>query len=121
MLRHLGDPFRLMTALLFGSGLRLGECCRLRIQDVDLEQRQIRVRDGKGRKDRVTLLPERLVGPLRAHLEGVKRQHETDYLAGGGAVPIASAQVPDHGRRSGATFTRASCSGSSPSPSAPPA
>ena len=100
LLQHLRGPFRLMAALLYGSGLRLLECCRLRVQDIDLEQRQIRVRDGKGRKDRDTLLPERLVAPLRKHLEEVKRQHETDYRAGGGAVPVASAQVPDHGRRS---------------------
>jgi len=100
LLQHLRGPFRLMAALLFGSGLRLLECCRLRVEDIDLEQRQIRVRDGKGRKDRDTLLPERLVAPLRAHLEEVKRQHETDYLAGGGAVLVPSAQVPDHGRRS---------------------
>ena len=100
LLRCLNGPFRLMAGLLFGSGLRLLECCRLRIQDLDLEQRQIYVRDAKGRKDRVTLIPERLVSPLREHLEEVKRQHETDYLAGGGAVPIAAAQVADHGRRS---------------------
>jgi integron integrase len=99
LLQHMKSPFRLMAALLFGSGLRLLECCRLRVQDVDLAQRQIRVRDGKGRKDRVTLLPESLVAPLRDHIEEVKRQHEADYLAGGGAVPVASAQVPDHGRR----------------------
>jgi integron integrase len=100
LLRHLKGPFRLMAALLYGSGLRLLECCRLRVQDVDLDERQIRVRDGKGRKDRMTLLPERLVTPLRQHLDEVRRQHEADLMAGGGAVPLPASQVPDHGSSS---------------------
>ena len=79
---YLKGPFRLMAALLFGSGLRLLECCRLRVQDVDLEREQITVRDGKGRKDRVTLLPERLVVPLRDHLERVLRHHRRDLADG---------------------------------------
>jgi len=56
----------LIGALLYGAGLRVMECLRLRVKDVDLEYRQILVRDGKGEKDRVTILPEKLVSPLRA-------------------------------------------------------
>jgi integrase len=59
--------YQLMAKLLYGSGLRLMECLRLRVKDVDLTQRIITVRDGKGEKDRVTMLPESLVEPLRAH------------------------------------------------------
>ena len=64
--------------LLYGSGLRLIECLRLRVQDVDFEKRTITVRFGKGGKDRVTFLPERLVDDLKAHLEVVRRTFESD-------------------------------------------
>jgi site-specific recombinase XerD len=67
---------RLTAALLYGSGLRLLECARLRIKDLDLERGEVKVRDGKGGRDRVTPLPRRLEGDLRAHLDGVKRQHQ---------------------------------------------
>jgi integron integrase len=100
LLRHMKRPFSLMAALLFGSGLRLSECCRLRMQDIGFEDESIHVRDGKGRKDRVTLLPRRLVAPLRAHLETMKRQHEADLRAGGGLAPVPVAQVPEQGRTS---------------------
>jgi integron integrase len=69
---------RLMVALLYGSGLRLRECCRLQVRDVDLDRRQIFVRGGKGAKDRATLLPERLLEPLRGHLMRVRRIHLDD-------------------------------------------
>jgi integrase len=59
----------LLASLLYGAGLRVIECLRLRVKDVDLSYRQILVRDGKGEKDRVTMLPEKLIEPLRAHLE----------------------------------------------------
>ena len=64
----------LMASLLYGSGLRVTECLRLRVKDVDLSYRQILVRDGKGEKDRVTMLPEKLVEPLRAHHESVPQR-----------------------------------------------
>ena len=64
--------YALMGWLLYGSGLRLMECVRLRVKDVDFSYRQLTVRDGKGMKDRVTLLPERLHEPLRLHLAKVK-------------------------------------------------
>lgn len=76
----------LMARLLYGAGLRLMECLRLRVKDVDFEYRQITVRDGKGAKDRVTMLPEALVEPLRAHLARVKALHEADLAAGHGDV-----------------------------------
>lgn len=68
----------LMASLLYGSGLRLLECARLRVKDVDFDRRELMVRDGKGRKDRVTLLPEGLVLPLRRQLEGALRLHQRD-------------------------------------------
>ena len=62
-----GTPW-IVALILYGSGLRLMECCRLRVQDIDFGYRQMLVRDGKGRKDRVALLPERVIGPLQAHM-----------------------------------------------------
>src|SRR5437870_997443 len=76
-----GTP-RLMATLLYGSGLRLLECCRLRVQDVDFGMNQIIVRDGKGAKDRVTVLPAVVKGALAQHLHWVKRQHEADLTRG---------------------------------------
>lgn len=76
----------LMAGLLYGSGLRLMECVRLRVKDVDFAQRQIMVRDGKGQKDRVTMLAERYLLPLQDHLAQVKVLHEQDLAQGHGAV-----------------------------------
>ena len=86
-----GTP-RLMCALMYGAGLRLLECCRLRIKDVDFERGEIVVRDGKGRKDRVTMLPARLSGPLAKHIECGRVRHAADLAAGKGAVSVA---LPD--------------------------
>jgi len=85
-----GTP-RLMAQLLYGAGLRLLECCRLRVKDVDPARREITVRDGKGRKDRRTVLPGRLVDPLGAHLARVRRQHELDLAGGAGSVALPDA------------------------------
>lgn len=76
----------LMARLLYGSGLRLMECLRLRVKDVDFEYRQITVREGKGAKDRMTMLPASLIAPLQAHLERVKALHQADLAAGHGDV-----------------------------------
>jgi integron integrase len=73
---------RLMASLLYGSGLRLMECVRLRVKDVDFSRPQIVVRDGKGAKDRITMLPERLAQPLQRHLAVVKAQFELDLANG---------------------------------------
>jgi integron integrase len=86
LLDALTGTYRLMAGLLYGSGLRLMECVRLRVKDVDFAHNQIMVRDGKGQKDRVTILPQRFQPPLREHLACVKEQHETDMAQGFGAV-----------------------------------
>ncbi|HWQ14312.1 MAG TPA: tyrosine-type recombinase/integrase [Roseiflexaceae bacterium] len=69
---------QLMAKLLYGSGLRLLECARLRVKDLDFAPHQVIVRDGKGLKDRRTMLPERLVAPLQEHLVRVRCLHEED-------------------------------------------
>ena len=83
---QLSGTHRLMANLLYGSGLRLMECLRLRVKDVDFAQRLIVVRDGKGMEDRVTMLPDSLVTPLQEHLQLVKRLHDEDLARGYGSV-----------------------------------
>jgi integron integrase len=91
---HLHGMQRLMAGLLYGSGLRLMECVRLRVKDVDFGYLRITVRDGKGAKDRVTMLPVNLAKPLERHLQKVRAQHEEDLEAGFGRVylPFALAR-----------------------------
>jgi len=86
VLSQLTGTHRLMASLLYGAGLRLMECCRLRVKDVDFDYRQITVRDGKGEKDRRTMLPEPLIADLRRHLARVRWQHEEDVRLGCGSV-----------------------------------
>ncbi len=86
ILDRLEGTTRLMAGLLYGSGLRLMECLRLRVKDVDFEYHQIIVRDGKGQKDRVTMLPQSLEEPLKIHLKKVKALHERDLAEGFGTV-----------------------------------
>ena len=78
----------LIASLLYGAGLRVMECLRLRVKDADLAYRRVLVRDGKGEKDRVTMLPEKLVEPLRAHLERVRLLHVRDLREGFGEVSL---------------------------------
>ena len=78
----------LIGQLLYGSGLRLLEALRLRVKDVEFDSGQIIVRDGKGEKDRVTVLPEVIREPLLEHLRGVWRLHQQDLNAGGGRVQL---------------------------------
>ena len=78
----------LIASLLYGAGLRVMECLRLRVKDVDLSYRQVLVRDGKGEKDRVTMLPEKLVAPMRGHLERVRLLHARDLREGYGEVQL---------------------------------
>ena len=86
ILDHLHGEYQLMSELLYGSGLRLMECVRLRVKDIDFGYGHIIVRDGKGLRDRVTLLPERLRRPLQLHLERVREIHLRDIGKGGGRV-----------------------------------
>ncbi|MGQ0549110.1 MAG: integron integrase [Armatimonadota bacterium] len=81
----------LVCTLLYGSGLRLLECLGLRVKDVDFHRQEIRVREGKGRKDRVTMLPSAVREPLRAHLDKVRRQHARDLEEGLGRAPLPDA------------------------------
>ena len=81
----------LMARILYGSGLRLMECCQFRVKDVDFGYRQITVRDGKGHKDRVTMLPASLAEPLKTHLERVRAIHDQDLADGHGDVYLPNA------------------------------
>jgi integron integrase len=83
---RLSGTYSIMANLLYGSGLRLMECVRLRVKDLDFQYNQITVRDGKGEKDRITILPQALKEPLRRHLAKVKLLHEDDLLEGFGEV-----------------------------------
>lgn len=91
ILQAMKGTTRLMAALLYGSGLRLSECCALRVKDVDFDRKQICVRRGKGRKDRMALLPANLVNPLQEHLRRVEQQHHSDLQCGAGHVELPEA------------------------------
>jgi integron integrase len=91
LLDALSGVHRMMAQLLYGSGLRLLECLRLRVKDLDFTYRQITVRDGKGQKDRRTMLPASLVDPLKQHLQGVQAMHQEDVRQGYGAVFLPDA------------------------------
>jgi len=98
--RMAGEP-RLMATLLYGCGLRLLECCRLRVKDVDFGRNQITVRRGKGEKDRATMLPVSIKSELAVHLERVRAQHERDLGNGAGWVELPGAlakKLPSAGR-----------------------
>jgi len=85
-----GVPW-MMGMLLYGAGLRLMECLRLRVKDVNFGRGEMLVREGKGDKDRVTMLPSAAVPRLRAHLEQVRKRHAADVAAGGGRVMLPDA------------------------------
>jgi integron integrase len=87
----LSGTHQLMGKLLYGSGLRLMECVRLRVKDIDFGMDQIVVRDGKGAKDRVTVLSENVKAVLKEHLELVRRLHENDLAKGYGSVYLPNA------------------------------
>ncbi len=91
ILSRMSGTTRLMAAIMYGAGLRLLECARLRIKDVDFAANQITVRDGKGRKDRRTMLPETLRGELEVHVARINRQHMRDLRAGRGSVALPGA------------------------------
>jgi integron integrase len=88
VLNHLSGRNLLLAQLLYGSGLRVMECLRLRVKDIDFAQKQIMVREGKGDKDRVTMLPTKLIPALQTQLKEVKLLHEADLAAGYGRVEL---------------------------------
>jgi len=91
----------LMAGLMYGGGLRLMECVRLRVKDVDFERNQIMVRDGKGQKDRITMLPERFAAPLKEHLGRVRAIYEQDRAEGRADVylwPAFARKYPNAGK-----------------------
>jgi integron integrase len=90
-----GTPL-LMCSLMYGGGLRLLECCRLRVKDVDFDRGEITVRNGKGGKDRATLLPRRLVTTLREHLRSVEAQHRADLGRGSVELPPVLERTQPH-------------------------
>ena len=101
VLQRLDGVSQLMALLLYGAGLRLLECCHLRVKDIDFATNQIVVRDGKGRKDRVTMLPAAVKIALIAHLERAREQHQADLRHGAGWVELPNAltrKYPNAGR-----------------------
>lgn len=104
LLRNLtGTPW-LMTMLLYGAGLRLMECCRLRVKDIDFSRNEIIIRSGKGDKDRHTVLPAAVKEPLFRHLQSVRRHHDEDLKQGLGRVALPDAlerKYPNAGKEWG--------------------
>ncbi len=101
VIRQLRGTPRLMAILMYGSGLRLLECARLRVKDVDFGRHQIIVRAGKGDKDRITTLPTIIGAELARHLDAVKKQHDLDLKQGAGWVELPWAlarKYPNAGR-----------------------
>ena len=88
VLNNLAGEQRLIAVLMYGTGMRLTECLRLRVKDIDFGSGEITIREGKGDKDRRTILPEKAKAPLRAHLEQVKKIHARDLANGYGRVPL---------------------------------
>lgn len=107
-----GEP-ALVVGLLYGSGLRLMEALRLRVKDLDFQRRELAVRDGKGGKDRLTMVPQSLVPGLQEHLEQVRQLHRSDLAAGWGRVlmPYALARKYPNAERSRQGIW---CSGATP-------
>jgi integron integrase len=91
VLARMSGPTALMAGLLYGSGLRLLECCRLRVQDLDFGRHEVLVRAGKGARDRRTMLPARNEAALIAHLAAVEAQHTRDLRSGAGWVELPHA------------------------------
>jgi integrase len=91
ILAHFEGPPRLVALFLYGAGLRLLDALRLRVHDVEFERNEILVRDGKGQKDRITMLPAAVKGPLAEHLLRVRDLHQHDLAAGHGSVYLPDA------------------------------
>ena len=100
----MGGVYRIIASILYGSGVRLMECMRLRIKDVDFERRTITLRDTKSDRDRVTVLPQNVVEPLRLHLLKVRAQYENDLAYGRADVELPyalAAKYPNAGQEWG--------------------
>ena len=91
LLAQFDGTYWLLFSMMYGTGMRLMECLRLRVKDIDFHYKQIIVRDGKGSKDRVTVLPAPLVESLRDHLVRVRRLHEQDLATGFGKTNLPHA------------------------------
>jgi integron integrase len=91
LLAHFEGTPRLVALLLYGAGLRLLDALRLRVHDVEFDRNEILVRDGKGQKDRITMLPGAVKGPLAEHLLQVRELHDRDLAAGKGSVYLPDA------------------------------
>lgn len=91
LLENLDGVYRIIGQLLYGGGLRLMECLRLRVQDVDLERRVLMLHDTKSNRDRVTCLPDAVIPALKLHLAKVKAQHNEDLANGFGTVELPNA------------------------------
>jgi integron integrase len=98
VIQQLTGEHQLVIKVLYGSGLRLSEGLNLRVKDLDFAQRQIQIRDTKGMESRITMMPDSLVEPLKAHLQRVKSQHQRDLEKGFGSVylPFALARKFPH-------------------------
>jgi integrase len=120
VIRHIDGTPQLMALLLYGAGLRLLECARLRVKDMDFARNQLTIRGGKGGKDRVAPLPAIVAADLARHLEAAKQQHELDVHQGAGWVELpggwrASTRTPAaSGPGSGCSPPRASISTARP-------
>jgi integron integrase len=84
IINQLEGTVKLIVAMMYGTGMRISEVLRLRVKDIDFEMNEIVVRDGKGEKDRITLLPQKLIPLLKDHLYKVKKRHEIDLRNGNG-------------------------------------
>lgn len=91
VLANLEGEYKLVGMLLYGSGLRISEALRLRVKDIDFGMQQLIVREGKGGKDRITLLPDRLIAPLSQQIDIALNQHKTDLARGVGSVYMPAA------------------------------
>ena len=88
IINAMSGPYKLMTQIMYGGGLRIMECLRLRIKDIDFDNHRIIVFDGKGSNDRSTMLPDSMVPQLRQHIEEVRRMHKKDIAEGFGSTHI---------------------------------
>jgi integrase len=88
VLKHLRGEAQLIAVFMYGTGMRLMQCLRLRVKDVDFGAGEVTIREGKGDKDRRTMLPEKVRAALREHLERVQKVHARDLAAGYGRAPL---------------------------------